>query len=280
MWPSGTTRFLKRLSKIGLLILTVILLFGGIGLAVTDLTPVLVEVTNIPTPLVSREVRVVQVTDLHSDYRWSEVLEAVQVSKPDIIVLTGDFWDVGRGDNQETKNFLIAVAAMDATTFFVQGNNEKEFDPPWFMTWMRQNCPSVLFIDGKTVRFSSLGVTVSGADWGSHAKSFHLGEQDFNILLTHAPWRGNRLLRLNSAANLALTGHLHNGQIDLPIGQPICYATETGKRLVGPDSHVSGLKILESGQMLYICKGCGGGRPLPRMFNPLAVSLIRLIPTD
>ncbi len=168
---------------------------------------------------VSKKVRIVQISDLHScsyGKDMKNLINAVDAAEPDIIVLTGDIFD-NRTDNKNSDTLLKAIAKK-YPCYYVSGNHEY-WGNMWDTFSRRAESFGVTVLQGENVDID--GITICGAsaksDIGDSVKvcADNADTDSFNILLAHFP-ENIDFYRSFGKFDLVLSGHAHGGQWRLP----------------------------------------------------------------
>ena len=223
-----------------------------------------------------------QVSDVHNEARGADneaLLTALREAQPDLICLTGDFFDSRRTD----ADFALDLAQdllQIAPTAYVSGNHEARLSNREELEAALEALGVLILRDewvplergGEEIALLGLcdvGVS-AGEGWTlekgleqTQARLSTLLEQAdgrFSVVLSHRP----ELLSAYAAAgaDLALSGHAHGGQVRLP-GIGGLYAPGQGvlPRLT------SG--VHESGRTrLVVSRGLGNSSFPLRVFNP------------
>lgn len=168
---------------------------------------------------VSKKVRIVQISDLHScsyGKDMKNLINAVDAAEPDIIVLTGDIFD-NRTDNKNSDTLLKAIAKK-YPCYYVSGNHEY-CGNMWDTFSRRAESFGVTVLQGENVDID--GITICGAsaksDIGDSVKvcADNADTDSFNVLLAHFPEQID-FYRSFGKFDLVLSGHAHGGQWRLP----------------------------------------------------------------
>lgn len=168
---------------------------------------------------VSKKVRIVQISDLHScsyGKDMKNLISAVDAAEPDIIVLTGDIFD-NRTDNKNSDTLLKAIAKK-YPCYYVSGNHEY-WGNMWDTFSRRAESFGVTVLQGENVDID--GITICGAsaksDIGDSVKvcADNADTDSFNVLLAHFP-ENIDFYRSFGKFDLVLSGHAHGGQWRLP----------------------------------------------------------------
>lgn len=168
---------------------------------------------------VSKKVRIVQISDLHScsyGKNMKNLINAVDAAEPDIIVLTGDIFD-NRTDNKNSDTLLKAIA-QKYPCYYVSGNHEY-WGNMWDTFSRRAESFGVTVLQGENVDID--GITICGAsaksDIGDSVKvcADNADADSFNVLVAHFP-ENIDFYRSFGKFDLVLSGHAHGGQWRLP----------------------------------------------------------------
>jgi uncharacterized protein len=239
--------------------------------------------TRVPTsrlPVGHRGVRIVHLSDLHSDSapRAEKRLPATVASlEPDLILFTGDAANTPAGLSVFRR--CLAELTTIAPTFAVKGN----WDTDFFPQLDRFGGTGATELDGSSAAIAVQGTTVYLV--GARLKNIEplgaalesLPTDGPAIVLYHCPYPDVVPPRLASRVDLFLAGHVHGGQVALPIYGALITFSKFGKRFERgfyPDADGFGFP-------LYVSRGIGmEGRAAPRVrfcARP-EVALIELVP--
>ena len=218
----------------------------------------------------TRPIRLVQISDLHSDpkVRLEERLpEVVAAEQPDLIVFTGDAINSPAG-LPIFKRCLTRLAQI-APTFAVQGNWDV-----WNWTDLdRFAGTGARELKGEAVKFDVAGTSIwlagmpVGGDWisGETTSAHHqfdhtlgaIPPDAFSIFLYHYPDEIEPVAARH--IDLYLAGHTHGGQVALPFYGALITLSRYGKR------YEAGLYCVKQ-TWLYVNRGIGmEGGPAPRV---------------
>ena len=208
-----------------------------------------------------RAIRIVQISDLHSDpkARLEDVVPTlVAAERPDAIVFTGDAVN-STGGLDNFRRCMRALSAI-APTFAVRGNWDV-----WF--WNR-----IDLYDGTNVReLRGDGVEVSigdarvwicglpvGDELATHVAVAKAPPGDYVVFLYHYPDAIYDVAR-EGKADLYCAGHTHGGQVALPFYGALVTLSKFGKRFE------AGLYRVDA-TWLYVNRGIGmEGGDMPRV---------------
>lgn len=222
--------------------------------------------------------RITQLTDVHHSRivgiaEVRRVVELANMTKPDLIALTGDYTTSYRRYIEPCAEALGSLNAPEGV-WAVLGNHDHYTDRELTTRALERNHIGVLNNANTTLRRGSDALQLSGIDDWSWAgtdwlRAFHgLHHKQPTVLLSHQP------IVLDFAESekvgLILSGHTHGGQIDLPlIGPPAAHFVTTDLK------YAQGL-FRRGETQLYVSRGTGViGLPLRFGVRP-EVAVLRL----
>lgn len=202
--------------------------------------------------------RITQLTDIHHSRLVSlgdvhHVVELANATKPDLIVLTGDYTTSYRRYIEPCAEALARLSAPEGV-WAVLGNHDHYTDPELTTRALERKRIVVMNNLNTVLRRGPDALYLAGIDdWSWNGNDW---KRAFNglppglplILLSHQP---NVLdLEESQTASLILSGHTHGGQVKLPfIGAPARYATIDLK-------YANGL-FRRADTQLYVSRGTG-----------------------
>ena len=245
------------------------------------------QISNNKIPQGFSGFRIAQVSDLHNAQFGEDnhlLLDRIQESQPDIIVITGDLIDTRKMDMDVAVSFALQAAQI-APCYFVNGNHEAS--TPERTTFLsRLASAGVNVLEDASVQLDRSGdqITLFGLDDPSlHYKYPQEGGKEvarlvlnqmitdtdgYSVLLAHHPeWIDvyNEL-----GFDLVLSGHTHGGQIRfqkfgalIAPGQGFFPKYDRGLFCVGSTS-------------MIISSGLGNSRVQLRLNNPPELVIIEL----
>lgn len=251
--------------------------FGVLSAIWAFIEPNYPEVTRtvITSPKLNQSIRLVHLSDLHSDPNprlEEELPDLIASLEPDLVVFTGDAVNSEAGLPVFRK--MLRTIASRHPTFAVKGN----WEVWWFSHLDVFEGTGARELDGHAVPLSVRGQELwlaGAAVEGDHLVPSALAQvpsSAFTIFLHHYPsaWPLAR-----SKADLHLAGDTHGGQIVLPlIGAPIRISRGDGR------FYESGLQTID-GVTLYVNRGIGmegGSAPRVRFGCRPEVAVIELRP--
>ncbi len=202
--------------------------WGNTALMVSEFT-----VTNESLPEAFDGFRIAQVSDLHNaefGENNQKLLQMLQDTEPDIIVLTGDLVDSQHTDIDVALDFA-EKAVLIAPVYYVTGNHEagiSRYDnlknglETTGVTVLEDKCVS-LERNGAQIQLIGLSdpsFTTAYTIWGDAATTVKnalndlMGKEGYTILLSHRPELFEAYAEMG--VDLVFSGHAHGGQYRLP----------------------------------------------------------------
>lgn len=239
--------------------------------------------TAIPSAKISKPIRLVLLSDIHSDpkVRLEDRLPSLIASlKPDAILFAGD--SVNSPEGLPNFKRLMTALARVAPTFAARGN--------WDAFWPELDFfggTGVRDLQGEAVKQVIGGTTlwVAGLDvrYEPHLKRQKrsrrmlstIPEEALTIFLHHYPYPDVLLPEDRSKIDLFAAGHVHGGQVSLPIYGALITFSRFGKR------YERGFYEYPGEMKMYVSRGIGmeGGRaPRVRFWSRPEIAVIDFIP--
>jgi predicted MPP superfamily phosphohydrolase len=216
------------------------------------------------------------VSDLHAGAghmtpaRVAAVVDAVEALAPDVVLLLGDYLDstwLGRGRAEpvavagELARLRGAVAVLGNHDWraagAAMGRALADAGIPVLENAAREVAPGVWVGGTAEYRFRSpdLAATLAGVPAGAAV-----------LLMIHDP---DLFPQVPSRVALTVAGHLHGGQVNVPLLRRALLPTRYG------DRYLAG-HVVEDGRQLYVSAGLGtSGLPI-RLRRPPEIPLLRL----
>jgi predicted MPP superfamily phosphohydrolase len=262
----------------------IVLTLGGIGLVCMAygyfvepywLSVSHIRVTSSKLPRGSQPVRIVHISDLHSDPKprlEKRLPQAIAAERPDIIVFTGD--SINSAAGLPVFRECLTELAQIAPTFVVKGNWD---------AWYWRNLNLFEGTGAHELNGSSVEVSVKGLPiWivGVAVENERSMEQAiasippdaFKIFLYHYPDLIRDAARLK--VDLYCAGHTHGGQVALPLYGALITFSKYGKQ------YEAGL-YREEETWLYVNRGIGmegGSAPRVRFWARPELTVIEVGP--
>jgi predicted MPP superfamily phosphohydrolase len=240
-----------------------------------------IKITSSKLPSGSRPIRIVHISDLHSDPKVrleGRLPQAIAAERPDIIVFTGDSVN-SPGGLPNFRGCLTELAKI-APTFVVKGNWDS-----WY--WRGLNLfagtgaheldgdAAEVVINGVPIWIAGVGVGVGADDEKSMKQAVaSVPPAAFKVFLYHYP----DLIEEVAAQKVDLycAGHTHGGQVALPLYGALVTLSKYGKR------YEAGL-YREDQTWLYVNRGIGmegGSAPRVRFWARPEVTVIEVSPEE
>jgi len=216
-----------------------------------------VQLPGLPPELAG--VRVAHLSDFHLGLPSRGVrsveraVEWVGERRPDIVCVTGDLVSRPRGEAM-----LRALLADLGSAYVVLGNHDVEHsrDPFSRAAGLTELAPAHLLVDeSATLELRGKRVQIVGVDPRAYrqrrSKPWSLVDDtaDLRILLCHFPYVLDFLPA--GAFDLVLAGHMHDGQISLPLGRERKY------RFAHPNTRYAAGLYRRPGATLHVSPGLG-----------------------
>ena len=225
--------------------------------------------------------RVAVVSDLHAggpNMRADDVgalVEAVNAAAPDLVALVGDYVDpdVLGGRRLDPAEVATRLARLRPPSAAVLGNHDWYHEGHAVGDALRHAGLTVLENEARAFSLRGTTLHVAGIADARH-RDARVGSalagipRDEPILvLCHDP---DLFPLVPRRVSLTLAGHLHGGQVDLPLIRRWAMPTRHGDRY--KEGHV-----VEGGRHLFVSRGAGEtGLPI-RLFAPAEVPILRLL---
>lgn len=236
------------------------------------------EKITIETDKINRNIRVVQISDVHiglivREFRIKKIVNTIKQTSPDILISTGDLVDAQIDKLNHIADILKEVN-IHYGKFAITGNHEFYAGINQALTFTEKAGFEVL--RDKAVRIDSLNLNIVGFD-DLEAKRYgfdlnvnryslvkNFSKSGFTILLRHRPLVDNELI---DYFDLQLSGHTHKGQFF-----PFSLLTKLYYK-----NKDSGLLKIGNNKYLYISKGTGTWGPPIRIFASPEITIIDLV---
>ena len=217
--------------------------------------------------------KILQVSDLQNKVFGREqkpLLNKINASVPDIIVITGDLLDrhEGRTDVESAMEFIHEITNI-APVYFVSGNHEHQ-SGEWETlldelvdagVTVLENGKSIIEKNEETITILGLADKRVNQHYDKILHTLMAGQEDsFNILLSHRPELFETYVKEN--IDLAFTGHAHGGQIIIPFLRQGIFAPHQGFF----PKYTEGMHE-KDGTVMVVSRGLGNSSFPFRIFN-------------
>lgn len=259
-----------------------LLLFGLYGFFIE---PFRISVNQIEIPIKKLEqpIRIVQLSDLHIENmtkREQETITIIDDINPDMIVITGDFANLQKGDDIIAINSLqefIGKIQAPLGIYAVNGNYESIRG---LKSMLADYDITILDNEIKYLSFPGREMAIVGIrfeEWFGDEEPLidlmaDVKTEDYKLLLYHTP--NLAYLARDLDVDLYLAGHTHGGQVRLPFYGAIITNTRYGK------TFEMGKYQLDD-MIMYVNRGlgfAGGLAPRIRFLASPEILIIDLIP--
>lgn len=155
------------------------------------------------------DISLLHISDIHLWYSTSilkALITIITTHAPEIIILTGDYFDIPRGAHNFRK-FLLEVS-QDHRVVFIRGNHDTIYGDK--ISNLMTGIPNCTCVEDAVFRHQSgKGHFYNITSW-KNKHSLPEQENEVNIVLVHNPEK----IRENELSNIDLifAGHLHGGQ--------------------------------------------------------------------
>lgn len=221
---------------------------------------------------VTAPLKIAQLTDIHTNmmgHRERRLIKLLNEEKPDIILITGDSINRGRG-TYEAVHQLYQQLHAPLGVWFVHGNWE-DWHPVRHEQKFYSSAGVHLLMNANAhprADFWLIGLD----DPGLGRPNFAAATKDippgaFTIALFHSPAGFHRLA---GRVSLALAGHTHGGQARIPFVRPFWLPAGSGGYLAG--------WYEEKGSRMYVSRGLGMTYLPARFLCRPELAFITLVP--
>lgn len=189
---------------------------------------------TINTNIIEKNMRIIQLSDVHNRKLSKNIIKRVENTKPDIICLTGDIFEGGIKNTEYLLDVILSLTKI-AQCYFVVGNHELRLKKEEY-SYIQQklNKMGVIILNNCKV-LTDNNICIYGVGYNLKVydnKKFNYNvketveysevekavekpdETKYNIILSHSPFLFEHLV--NMRFNLILSGHVHGGIICLP----------------------------------------------------------------
>lgn len=182
----------------------------------------------------SKKIKIAHITDIHIGKYFSlgmleKLVEKINSSNPDIVVLTGDLFDrLKYYDSLDKVSQILSKIDCTSYKFSVYGNHDSYPGNRYsYSEIMKDSGFTLLINENEKINFNDKSINIMGLDDFFQGKINvektveNISNDDFNLLLLHEPDLIDNFKNYN--IDLALAGHSHGGQISLPLIGPLAH---------------------------------------------------------
>ena len=246
---------------------------------------------NIYDEIINGDVKIAHLSDLHSK-PFKAVLKKLDIEKPDIIMITGDYINDKGKRKKEMLEFAAELLKL-APVYYITGNHEHRLDCfESLMDELRTAGFTVLLDDIVTANINGTKISILGLDENQASFEDYKARRNgtfkyrdmkpefdklsscegFKIVLSHYPENFKAVSELDYSQydfDLQLSGHAHGGQFILPFIGPVF---SPGQGLF--PKYVRG--SFGEKPKLIVSRGLGNAEFPLRLFNHPEINIINL----
>lgn len=268
--------FFRKIFYILILLCILVVIYaryiGTTGLIIKEYT-----VKNEMLPQSFNGLKIAHFSDFHygrtmyiNDFK--NLVKEINLTKPDIVVFTGDFIDKDtKISDGEINSIIDILSSIDSTygNYYITGNHDIKFDK-YEELFNSSNFNNLN--DKYEIILSKTGesIMISGTNYKSNLNYledlFKNDLPEFKINIMHTPDTYDGISNYNY--DLVLAGHSHNGQITIPFYGAI-YTPNGAKKYYEPYYRLNNTDM-------YISGGIGTSKYNYRLFNRPSFNLYRL----
>ncbi|MGE7836702.1 metallophosphoesterase [Viridibacillus arvi] len=226
--------------------------------------------------------KVVQFSDVHLGPNYSleqldKLVEKINGLQPDVIAFTGDLMDVPSQFEDRSKiSAILGKLRSKYGNYAVWGNHDRGGGGVRFygdimnasgFKLLTNESSTIELENGQIINIIGLDEAMLGNPDVLKAYS-SINSQGKNLLILHQPDLIEEVGYDN--IDVALAGHSHGGQVDVPLIGPI-YTPPLAEK------YTKGLYQLEKNKYLYVNSGIGTTRIPVRFWNPSEISVFNII---
>lgn len=261
-----------------LIIVTIIILYSRY-IATIGLTTNEINIKNQTIESDFDGLKIVHFSDLHykriiTKKRINKIIEEINLINPDLVVFTGDLIDhdstITDTDIKYLKETLNNINSKYGK-YTVLGNHDYSIDIDTLRDIyinsdfkLLENNYDIIYSENNKKLY--IGGISTGEFNENTINNLQTNEEIYKILLLHEPDFIENVTNLN--ANLALSGHSHNGQINIPYIKKLFLPTGAKKY------YEKYYKVNNTD--LYISNGIGVSRVNFRLFNTPSINFYRI----
>ena len=200
--------------------------------------------------------KIVFASDFHikpyEKFRLVRIVNEINAQKPDIVLLGGDYVNGTHGSTMPIEDISKGLSQIKSPmgTYGVLGNHDGWHGGYKVTKSLRQH--NIKVLENSSVEFDKFILAGVEDMKTQHARvDFAIPKHPSKpvIFLTHNP---DLFEKVPNGTYLTLAGHLHGGQVDLPLIGKLVVPSKFGKKFVEGNGFIK-----EDGKMLYTSKGLG-----------------------
>lgn len=273
-----------KLLIIIVLLITIILLYARY-IGTKGLTTKEYKIETADIPISFNGLKIVHFSDLHylrvtNDKTLQKVVNEINLINPDIVFFTGDLIDKDYNLAEQEKEKLIELLSNIKSKYgkySIIGNHDIKKDIE-LLKEIYTNSNFKLLQNNYDIIYSNKNekIFIGGTDTYSFDKAdinktmeYFQNNEDitYKIILTHEPDYTDSIIN-NYNIDLILSGHSHNGQINIPFIKKL-FLPYGSKNYYEPYYKINNTE-------LYISSGIGESRMNLRLFNKPSINFYRI----
>lgn len=264
------------------------LFWSGLGVGTAFVVcglPYQMDVTHdtIITDRIQKPKKIAVLSDLHCrrfGKRQSRIVNVIQKERPNLIVIPGDLFDVGRDFE---ISFELIKTLKDYPIYFTSGNHEIYLKNEIGRLRSRLQAEGVHVLEDKGTCFRDGDDIIEIYGLSDHdgkpkftseeiSREYH--EDGLRVLISHRPEFISLYRKVD--CDLIISGHAHGGQWRIPFTHQGLYSPREGFL----PKYTEGIHDL-NGRKLIISRGLASGNPvIPRLYNNPEIVIIDLQPKE
>lgn len=230
-------------------------------------------------------IKIVHFSDLHykriiNKDRLDEIVSEINLINPDIVVFTGDLIDKDFDISKEDENDLITLLSTINSKYgkyAIMGNHDyvRDYD---VLERIYSGSSFTLLLNSYDIIYGNNNdkLFIGGVDTYSYDKAdidktmeYFTNNEDisYKIILVHEPDYADTILNKYSP-QLILSGHSHNGQINIPFVKEFFLP-------YGSEKYYENYYVINN-TPLYVSSGIGESRINFRLFNRPSINFYRI----
>lgn len=220
------------------------------------------KITNNKIPEVFHGIKLVQISDIHfgntiNIKELKNIVQEINKTKPDILVLTGDLLDKEITEEEKTE-IIDTLKEIKVTIDKYAIMGDKDYDENLWNEIIEQSNFINLNNKEKFIYYKNNSkIRITNTDTNN--------EDTYSIYVLHEP---DKIDNLENKFDLILAGHSLNGQINIPLIKQLLLPKDAKKY------YKNHYKINDTD--LYISSGLGTTKFKYRLFNKPSINLYRL----
>lgn len=239
-----------------------------------------IKIENSLIPKSLSGLKIVQFSDLHykmttGEKELKKMIQKINELKPDIFVFTGDLLDKKITYEEEDYEFLseqFKEVNVSMSKYFIKGNQDypdektdRILEKAGFSSLNNKN-DKIYGNNTEQIQIIGLGSSIQN-DFNIEKAWQDISDEVFTISLLHEP---DNILKLqDKKIHLAIAGHSHNNQINIPYISQL-FSKEGSKKYYNNYYQLGNTE-------LFVNSGIGTSKSKFRLFAPPTINFYRLV---